>query len=67
MREVLGEKGAEARSMVKRSQSSRNGRNSQSRRRSASARLSASALKRMRFGLAPSSPRRFFLSASYSW
>ena len=25
------------------------------------------ALKRMRLGLAPSSPRRFFLSASYSW
>ncbi len=23
--------------------------------------------KRSRFGLAPSSPRRFFLSASYSW
>ena len=27
----------------------------------------SSALKRMRCGLAPSSPRRFFLSASYSW
>ncbi|MNS86959.1 hypothetical protein D3C72_1208810 [compost metagenome] len=26
-----------------------------------------SALKRIRLGLAPSSPRRFFLSASYSW
>ena len=26
-----------------------------------------SALKRMRCGRAPSSPRRFFLSASYSW
>jgi hypothetical protein len=25
------------------------------------------ALKRTRLGLAPSSPRRFFLSASYSW
>ncbi|OYY36642.1 MAG: hypothetical protein B7X88_02885 [Polaromonas sp. 17-63-33] len=25
------------------------------------------ALNRMRLGLAPSSPRRFFLSASYSW
>jgi hypothetical protein len=24
-------------------------------------------LKRTRFGRAPSSPRRFFLSASYSW
>lgn len=26
-----------------------------------------SALKRTRFGRAPSSPKRFFLSASYSW
>ena len=67
MRKVLGENGRRhAFDGKTRSRSSRNGRNSQSRRRIASA-DQCIGLKRSRFGFAPSSPRRFFLSASYSW